>query len=74
MRKQEEEIMPRMIADAELRVKEANDASCASAKEDGFDDGHAEGYHEGYQEGFQDGQGSHYLARGLHVPSSGRRP
>jgi hypothetical protein len=78
MRKQEEEIMPRMIADAELRVKEANDASCASAKEDGFDDGHAEGYREGYREGyhegFQDGRGSHYLARGPLVPSSGRRP
>jgi hypothetical protein len=74
MRKQEEEIMPRMIADAELRVKEANDASCASAKEDGFDDGHAEGYREGYHEGFQDGRGSHYLARGPLVPSSGRRP
>jgi hypothetical protein len=74
MRKQEEEIMPRMIADAELRVKEANHASCASAKEDGFDDGHAEGYREGYHEGFQDGRGSHYLARGPLVPSSGRRP
>jgi hypothetical protein len=56
MRKQEEEIMPQMIADAELRVKEANDASCALAKEDGRRAGRNAGLEQGRREGLQQGR------------------
>jgi hypothetical protein len=56
IRKQEEEIMPQMIAAAEQGVKEANDASCASAKEDGWRAGRAAGLEQGRREGLQQGR------------------
>jgi hypothetical protein len=69
IRKQEEEIMPQMIAAAEQGVKEANDASCASAKEDGWRAGRAAGLEQGRREGLQQGRTEGQIAsrfEGIH--------